>query len=232
MSQSSDYIIGGKGVGSGWHNFLRFASGEHPRSGETDQVNFRRLNLGMGIVLLLGIATAAIGLAPAGSLAQDIQIPSPAFTPVPTASPAPTPSGPTRGRRAKQQQPGGVPTPEASPSGTPEPPQFTTLDGIWEVELQPLGKRLANYTHLSINATGADLLGYYQGGGKNAPKYPMTGNFDGRLITLTVTMPDGTSASFNGYVENFADMVGIFRNGDKDPGTAFTAQHRKKVKAQ
>jgi hypothetical protein len=193
-------------------------------------VNFRRLNLAVGLAVLLGIATAAIGLAPAGSLAQDINIPSPAFTPVPTASPAPTPSGPTRGRRAKQQQPGGVPTPEASPSDTPEPPQFTTLNGIWEVELQPLGRRLANYTHLSINATGADVLGYYQTGGKNAPKLPMTGNFDGRLITLTANAPDGTSYVFNGYVENFADMVGLMRTSDKDPGTAFTAEHRKKIK--
>ena len=43
-------------------------------------------------------------------------------------------------------------------------------------------------------------------------------------------MPNGTTTTFSGYVENFADMVGMFRTSDKDPGTAFTAEHRKKMK--
>ncbi len=96
--------------------------------------------------------------------------------------------------------------------------------------MQPIGKRLATYTHLSINTTGADITGYYQAGGKNAPKYPMTGTFDGRLITMSVNMPNGKTMTFNGYVETFADMVGLYKTGDADPGTAFTAQHRKKMK--
>jgi hypothetical protein len=58
----------------------------------------------------------------------------------------------------------------------------------------------------------------------------MTGTFDGRLISMSVPMPDGSTTSFSGYVENFADMVGIFKVSDKDNGTAFTAQHRKKQK--
>jgi hypothetical protein len=188
-------------------------------------VNFSRLRLVIGLAVILGIATANAGLA---QNASDAQAPAPVLTPAPTPSPIPSPTGgPRRGRRSS---PSGSPSPNASPSDTPEPPQFTTLDGIWEVEGQPLGKRLANYTHLSINTTGADINGYYQAGGKNAPKYPMTGTFDGRLISMTVTMPNSQTLTFNGYVETFADMVGLYRTSDKDPGTAFTAQHRKKMR--
>ncbi len=184
-------------------------------------MNFSRLRLGIGLAVILGIATATAGLA---QNASDAQAPAPALTPAPSPSPS---GGPRRGRRSS---PSGSPSPNASPSETPEPPQFTTLDGIWEVEAQPLGKRLATYTHLSINTTGADIIGYYQAGGKGAPKYPMTGTFDGRLISMSVTMPNGQTMTFNGYVETFADMVGLYKTSDKDSGTAFTAQHRKKMK--
>ena len=184
-------------------------------------MNFSRLRLGIGLAVILGIATANAGFA---QTASDAQAPSATLTPAP--SPSPT-GGPRRGRRAA---PSGSPSPNASPSDTPEPPQFTTLDGIWEVEGQPLGKRLATYTHLSINTTGADINGYYQTNGKKGVKYPMTGTFDGRLISMSVSMPNGQSMTFNGYVETFADMVGLFKVGDNDPGTAFTAQHRKKMK--
>jgi hypothetical protein len=192
-------------------------------SGEAYQVNFSRLRLGIGLAVILGIATANAGFA---QNAADAQTPAPGLTPA--ASPSPT-GGPRRGRRAA---PSGSPSPNASPSNTPEPPQFSTLDGIWEVEAQPIGRRLATYTHLSINTTGADINGYYQTTGKKGTKYPMTGTFDGRLISMSVNMPNGQTLTFNGYVETFADMVGLYRTSDKDPGTAFTAQHRKKQRSQ
>lgn len=185
-------------------------------------MNFSRLRLGMGIVLLLGLVTATAGLpqiVPPGGVQNGIY-----------NTPTPQPSGPTRGKRAPGPGASGSPTPRPSPSETPEPPQFTTIDGIWEVEAQPIGKRLATYTHLSLNSTGPNIIGYWQRGGRSAPKYPVSGTFDGRLISLTVTMPDGSAATFSGYVENFGDMVGILRTSDKDPGTAFTAEHRKKLK--
>lgn len=199
-------------------------------------MNFSRLRLGIGLAVVLGIATANAGFAQTASEAPAPAIsaapasaptapPAPALTPAPSPSPA---GGPRRGRRAAA--PSGSPSPNASPSDTPVPPQFTTLDGIWEVEGQPIGKRLAVYAHLSINTTGADINGYYQNGGKAAPKYPMTGTFDGRLIAMSVSMPNGKTMTFNGYVETFADMVGLYRTGDQDPGTAFTAQHRKKMR--
>lgn len=178
-------------------------------------MNFPRLRLGIGLAVLLGVATAAAGLA------QSTSQPNAA---APVASPQAS-GGPTRGKRAA---PGGF-TPSPEPSETPEPPQFTTLDGIWEIEIQPIGKKLATYTHMNITSTGANLSGYYQVG-KNKPKWPLTGTFDGRLISLTVTQPDGTTSTLSGYVESFGDMVGLLRTGDKDPGTAFTAEHRKKLK--
>lgn len=146
-----------------------------------------------------------------------------------TSTQTPSPPPVRRGRRAPNPNASGSPNPKASPTETPEPPQFTTLDGVWEIELQPVGQRLATYAHVDITSTGANLSGTYLTAGKKGPKYPMTGTFDGRLISMTVTMPTG-NATFNGYVENFADMVGIYKKNDNDPGIAFTAQHRKKVK--
>jgi hypothetical protein len=233
--------------------FGRRLSGERTRSGEAYQVNFSRLRLGIGFAVLLGIATATAGLAqyntnPDAPISPPTGTPAPNVTAVPTgfipsAGPSAAPSGipttepsgrPRRGRRAPGPASSGSPKPEATE--TPEPPQFTTLDGIWEVEMQPIGKRLANYTHLGVTATGANISGYWEtvpskGKGKNNSRLPMTGTFDGRLISLSVTMPNGNTSTFSGYVEGFSDMVGIFRSSDKDTnGMAFTAEHRKKLK--
>jgi hypothetical protein len=224
-------------------------------------VNFSRLRLGIGFVVVLGIATATAGLAQLGSnpgapvplatappnvtapptAAPTAAVPAAAPTAaVPAAAPttaapaetsSPAPSGrPRRGHRAPSPASSGSPGP--TPSDTPEPPQFTTLDGIWEVEMQPIGKRLATYTHLDITATGANITGYWEHDAKAKKKLrvPLTGTFDGRLIALSATLQDGSTATFSGYVEGFSDMVGLFRTNDKDPGTAFTAEHRKKLR--
>jgi hypothetical protein len=207
-------------------------------------VNFSRLRLVIGLAIVFGIATATAGFAqynanpdspispPVATLAPNTTAPPLApVTPVPSTAPgAPTPApsgGPRRGRRAPGPAASGSPAP--SSSGTPEPPQFTTLDGVWEIEIQPLGHRLATYSHLGITSTGATVVGYWEHDPKKL-RSPMTGSFDGRLISLQITLPNGNTASFSGYVENFADMVGIFRANDKDTGVAFTAEHRKKLK--
>jgi hypothetical protein len=215
-------------------------------------VNFPRLSLGLGFTVLLGITALTAGLVQTGPASGQNLTPTPTAAP-PTAAPplAPPPTaappatapptaapagpnagpsaspsaGPRRGRRSSTQ-PGGIDTPP--PTTTPEPPQFDTLDGIWEVELQPIGRRLAVYQHLSITTTGATIGGYLET--KKNVRAPMTGTFDGRLISMNVTLPDGTTTTLNGYVETFADMVGIYRANDKDAGTAFTAEHRKKIK--
>jgi hypothetical protein len=201
-------------------------------------VNFSRLRLGIGFAVVLGIATATAGLAQYNAN-PDAPIVPPTATPVPnitsapsTAAPSAEPTGrPKRGRRAPGPASSGSPNPAASE--TPEPPQFTTLDGVWEVEMQPIGKRLATYTHLGVTSTGAAVNGYWETGPKKVKsRLPMTGTFDGRLISLSITLPNGSTATFSGYVEGFADMVGIYRSSDKDAnGTAFTAEHRKKLKS-
>jgi hypothetical protein len=190
-------------------------------------VNFRRLYLGIVSAFVIAVATAAAGLGQTVLQPND-ELPQPLPATAAPVTPAPaTSAGPKRGHRTKAPDAG--PTPSAEPSDTPEPPQFSTLDGIWEVEMQPLGSRLARYSHLSISVTGSTISGYYE----HAPgrtRSAMTGTFDGRLISMQITMPNGTTAQMSGYVESFADMVGLFHTSDTDPGTAFTAQHRKKIK--
>jgi hypothetical protein len=150
-----------------------------------------------------------------------IGTPAPATArPAPTASPSPAPAG-RRGRRSS------TPEPAPSASDTPEPPQFATMDGVWEVQLQPLtGNGRAIYSHLAIAQKGDQLSGTWLR--QNNQKIPFTGTFDGRLFKLSAA--DGkTTWTFAGYAENFSDMVGLLQTADpKDKGTPFTASHRKK----
>lgn len=179
-------------------------------------MNFRRTSLGAGL-------TALIVLVASTAFAQVTPSPAPSGV---TPAPSPSPSGrPTRGRRAPRPAPSD--SPKAAPSDTPEPPQYTTLDGTWEIELQPQLQRLADYSFLTIASKGGTLTGEWVHGPKRTHS-PMTGTFDGRLIAMTVTLADGSKATFEGYAESFDNMVGMYRKSDKDPGTAFTGQHRKK----
>ncbi len=179
-------------------------------------MNVSRTSLAVGLAALIALLASAAGFAQVG--------PSPAAT---GASPAPSasPSGrPTRGHRARPAPSG---SPSAEPSETPEPPQYTTLDGTWEIELQPPLQRLADYSYMTIASVNGKLTGVWVHGAKRTHS-PMTGTFDGRLIAMSVTLADGSTATFDGYAENFDNMVGMYRTSDKDPGLAFTGQHRKK----
>jgi hypothetical protein len=217
-------------------------------------VNFRRLRTGLGLVAFLVVATAGAGIAQvganpnappppplpsanatatapptsaptAGSTLAPVAVP-PTAAPATAATPTPFPSPSSRPRRGHRSAPASSPSPDAS--DTPEPPQFQTLDGIWEVELQPLGHRLATYQHFMIVQQGSTLSGYWQ----HAPhqtKTPITGTFDGRLIQINAAVGNGT-VTFTGYVQNMGDMVGMQHLTAGDVGIAFTAQHRKKDK--
>ncbi|MBV8601344.1 MAG: hypothetical protein JO359_07250 [Candidatus Eremiobacteraeota bacterium] len=140
-----------------------------------------------------------------------------------TAAPSPTPA-PRRGRRA---EPSGSPNPSptGSAAATPAPPQFTTLDGVWELEMQTRAKTY--YSHLTLKqsgAAGSDITGMWL---RENKKLPLTGTFDGRLFKFTVT--DGAvQYTLSGYVENFSDIVGLITDGKNQ--TAFTAEHRKREK--
>lgn len=186
--------------------------------------------------------------------------PAPAITIPPAPSQAPN-AAPAGGRRGRRGAPASGASPAASPSETPEPPQFQTMDGVWEVQLQPMdrsGKTI--YSHLYVKqATDGSLTGYWMRADKSRMNF--TGTFDGRLfkIALTPAGPDPSAApatakstgkgasspatpapwevpglayTMSGYAENFGDMVGILSSSDpKDKGTPFTASHRKKERS-
>jgi hypothetical protein len=184
-------------------------------------VRFRRL--GLGLAGLAAVAALAAGLAPsvtappaASAAAADLAQAGP-------ASPSPAPR---RGRRAPGS-PGPSPSPGASES--PPPAQFSTLDGVWEVEAQPVGKR-TQYSHLSIVQNGNTVGGYWQHDPNNT-KSPFTGTFDGRLFQFIIDLGNGKSATMSGYSENFSDFVGLLRLSDGS-SVAFTAEHRKKERPQ
>ncbi len=167
------------------------------------------------LAVLAACGTAAAQQAPAA--VEIAQLSSPA----PLGSPTPAPSGRRGGRRA--------PSPQPSASETPEPPQFSTMDGVWEVQLQPLLSVRTVYSHLYITQSGEALTGTWLRSDKS--KLPFTGTFDGRLFKLTATDAKNVTWTFAGYAENFADMVGTLTTGAAgDKGTPFTASHRKKEK--
>ena len=220
-------------------------------------MNFRRLRTGFGLVAFLAVASAGAGFAQTGNSVNPNAPPPPPIpnsnasaapqalgvpaTAAPTLAPSAVvpPAGPSTGAPVPSTSPSGRPqrgrrtgrsgTPAPEATDTPEPPQFSTLDGIWEVELQPVGHRLANYEHFSITQSGSALSGYWEHGAKKL-RTPITGTFDGHLIQISATTATGT-VTFAGYVEGFGDMVGMQHLTGNDPGIAFTAQHRKKERA-
>ncbi len=161
----------------------------------------------------------------------------------PTAAPSTAPAPRRRGRHAGSSAPAGPSTPAPEPTATPTSPAFATLDGTWEVQLQYIDR--TEYSYLSlVQATGGTLSGVWHMSGKNAPRYPITGTYDGRLIRLNAVEPVGPVA-FNGYVEGASDMIGLVTFGASaaaaattpspaapvaplaaNDGVAFTAEHR------
>jgi len=184
-------------------------------------------------LLALGLATGPVAIAqttPAPSPTPTPLItpqPSPVPTPIPVPTAAPSPS-PTAAEHRHRGESGPKPSPSPEASDTPEPPQFSTMDGVWEVALQPLDGGPAVYSHFFFSQGEQTLTGMWKRDEKST--LPLTGSFDGRLFKLTAT--DGSKTyTLSGYVENFGDMVGLITlDGSTAFGTPFTAQHRKKQK--
>jgi hypothetical protein len=216
-------------------------------------LNVRQLALvGLAALALGGAAAIQVGQAEAQSAPPTPPPPNSAptpgvlfGTPVPAYSAPPTigpitgpsssPAPAARGRRR-----GAEASPSASPSETPEPPQFSTMDGVWELALQPLGGGTV-YSHLYVTQKGDQLSGRWVRGkrGKHSQleTSDFTGTFDGRLFKLTGTDVHATF-TLAGYVENFSDMVGLLTaiptgspsGATPAPGIPFTAGHRKATK--
>ena len=177
---------------------------------------------------LAGLAAFAVGGTAMAQTPVAQVSPPPSSTattpPLTIATPAAS-SSPGPGRRGRRSA---SPAPAASPSDTPEPPQFSTMDGVWEIQVQPLnGGYKTVYSHLLVTQKGDDLSGTWIR--ENNAKVPFSGTFDGRLFKLTATDVKKNTWTMAGYAENFSDMVGLLVGmtpGDK--GTPFTASHRKK----
>ena len=189
-------------------------------------MNLRQLALvGLTALALGGTAAAQVATPPpppTPGTAATPSAPQPGLTIPPAPSPSPTAAPGRKGRKSA------TPEPNASPSETPEPPQFQTMDGVWEVVLQPMNQFRPLYSHFYLTQKGDQLTGTWVR--DNNAKMPIAGTFDGRLYTLTAKDAK-TTYTFKGYAENFADMVGLLTTADpKDKGTAFTASHRKKEK--
>ena len=200
-------------------------------------MNLRQLVLvGHAALALGGAAAAQVGASasqvppptpppPGGGPTPSILIgtPVPAYTPPTIVTPTPAPS--PGGRRHRPE-----PSPSASASETPEPPQFSTMDGVWEVAVQPVGQRTI-YSHLYLTQKADQLSGTWVRNGKE--KIPFTGTFDGRLFKLTA-VAGSVTYTLNGYVENFSDMVGLLTANPPPTadarGVGFTAAHRKASK--
>lgn len=153
-------------------------------------------------------------------------LPSTTPTPEPFTSPTPAGGAPTATPAPRGRHRSADPSPGPSPTDTPEPPQFSTLDGVWEIQLQPLTGARTVYSHLYVTQNGNTLTGTWRKNSKTA--LPFTGTFDGRLFKISVT--DGSSSEqLSGYEENYSDMVGLYTVADsKAPGTPFTGAHRKR----
>jgi hypothetical protein len=182
-------------------------------------LNLRHIALAaLAALALSGTAVAAVGQ----STPSDQVSPAPGRTtaPTPAASASPAPAG-RRGRR------GASPEPSPGASESPEPLQFSSMDGVWEVQLQPLMTGKTTYSHLYIAQKGDALTGTWVRKGNERLNF--TGTFDGRLFKLTAKDAKDSSWTFSGYAENFSDMVGLITSADpKDKGTPFTASHRRR----
>jgi hypothetical protein len=158
-------------------------------------LNVRQLALVGVAALALGGTTAIAADGPQAQVAQTQATPPPppvpnsnAATPTVTMPPAPTttPSAaPEQGRGGRRGggHGGGGGAASPSPSETPEPPQFQTMTGVWEVQMQPLnngGKTI--YSHLYVTQAGDALTGYWIRSDRQRLNF--TGTFDGRLFKL------------------------------------------------
>ena len=200
-----------------------------PRRGP---VNLRQLVLAGLAALALSGTAAAVGQdspsdqatpppppPPGGS----VTTPAPSRTAVPSAAPAASPSPSPAGRRGRRSA---TPDPGPSASASPEPLQFSSMDGVWEVQLQPLATGKTIYSHLVMVQKGDTLTGTWRRG---TERLNFSGTFDGRLFKLTAKDAKDATWTFSGYAENFSDMVGLLISADpKDKGTPFTASHRKR----
>ena len=188
-------------------------------------MNFRRLGLGLVFAATLAHSLATAGLA---HTARPGVAPPPALpeSPVARTAPAAAPARrrghrPRQGRRRRRNR----------LAESPEPPQFDTLDGTWEIEVQPLvaalGQLFAHEHHRDRRLDADRLLDH--GVGKR-----YVACTDDRHVRRAPDLDDACSCPTAARRRSTATSrtsttwSASSRRTPKDPGTAFTGQHRKK----
>ena len=119
-----------------------------------------------------------------------------------------------------------APLTNAAPSKTPTPPPASRkgIEGVWEVQIQPIPR--AGVRALSLQQQGDALTGVYLDAGKK--KYPLVGTVDGQDVRLIVSLSNGTTLLLEGRLDGTTDMVGMLT--DASGQTPFTASYRAKAK--
>ncbi len=171
----------------------------------------------------------------AASLLVAVLGPGKFATPVPGATPPPTPPPLNAGTP--------VPAPTATPteipgvqslfpssgrrggayaSPTPPAPPRVGIEGVWELAIQ----RGANttYTHLKLQQQQNALIGTYLD--SNNKPYPAVGTVDGSSVRIVVSENDGSTIIFEGQLDGTTDMIGMMTTAHEQ--VPFSADYRPK----
>ena len=107
---------------------------------------------------------------------------------------------------------------KTSDEATPAPITYNTIDGIWEVQLQPGSQTI--YSHFNLLTSAAGVSGSWN---RNNVLTPLSGNQTGDRFGFSGTDAKGQFV-MTGYIENSATMIGEVTRGQQM--TAFTATHQ------
>lgn len=110
---------------------------------------------------------------------------------------------------------------------TPAPPKDTAntrvgISGVWEIQIQRVTG--VTYTHFKIDQKDSVLTGQYLD--TDGKKYPLFGSIDGKNVRVVVSLPNGSTLTFNGTHEAFSDMIGMLALSNES--VPFTAAYRPK----
>jgi hypothetical protein len=176
--------------------------------------------------LAVGSLACFTGLTAGGNVALAA---TPPPSPPPIAAPVetvqPMPAGTSLPTPSATLAP--APLSSAAPSRTPTPPPNNRkgIEGVWEVQIQPV-QRSTEYAHFAILQQGDALTGTYQDQSKK--RYPLVGTVDGQDVRLIVSLSNGTTLLLEGRLDGTTDMIGMLT--DASGQTPFTASYRAKEK--
>lgn len=172
-------------------------------------------------LISLALLVAFLGAAHSSGVARATSTPPP--PPPPPALPAPRSGAP-------------APTPvpaapaAAQPKATPSPappvddPGRIGLSGVWEVQIQRGSD--TTYAHFKLAQKGGVLSGIYMD--PKGKQFPLAGSIDVKTVHLVISMPDGSTLTFEGTQDNNTDMLGLMTTAKEN--VAFTAAYRPKYK--